>query len=177
MVALPKVFEDGLPALTGGGVLGVGFWVSVVYAVSVSVQLVGGWLADRYPSKPIYVAAWAVQAPLFWIAATAMNLPLVLAMLLILSAGVFAGPVENLLLARYTPARWRATAYGAKFVLALGVSAAGVPLVGLIYDSTGAFWWVFAVLAATAAVVALAALFLPGERRPLPVRPAPQPAE
>lgn len=177
MVALPKLFEDGLPALSNGGVVGVGFWVSTVYVVSASVQLVGGWLIDRYPSKPIYFLAWAVQAPLFWIAANSVNLPLVAAMLAAQSAAVFSGPAENLLLARYTPSRWRATAYGAKFVLALGVSAAGVPLVGLIYDRTGGFWWIFVVLAATAAVVALAALFLPAERRTVPLATAPQPAE
>jgi MFS family permease len=177
MVALPKLFEDGLPALSGNGVLGVGFWVSMVYAVSASVQLAGGWLIDRYPSKPVYILAWAVQVPLFWIAATAVNLPLFFAMLAAQAAGTFSGPAENLLLARYTPGRWRATAYGAKFVLALGVSAAGVPLVGRIYDATGGFWWVFVVLALTAALVALAAAFLPAERRAVALASAPQPAE
>jgi MFS family permease len=178
MVAMPKLFEDGLPALTGDGVLGVGFWVTVVYAVSATVQLVSGWLIDRYPSRPVYLLSWAVQVPLLLIAAGVMNVPLLLAMLAIQAAGTFSGPVENLLLARYTPGRWRATAYGAKFVLALGISAAGVPLVGRIYDATGGFWWVFAVMAAAAALVALAAAFLPGERRRAPaLAPAPQPAE
>ncbi|MBX6368937.1 MAG: MFS transporter [Rhodospirillales bacterium] len=175
MVALPKVFEDGLPALTGGNVRDVGFWVSMVYAVSATVQLVGGWLVDRYPSKLVYALAWAAQVPLFWLAASATNMPLIAIMLLAQSAAVFSAPAENLLLARYTPGRWRATAYGAKFVLALGVSAAGVPLVGYIYDATGAFWWVFMVLAATAALVALAAMFLPSERRLMAPAPAPQP--
>jgi MFS family permease len=177
MVALPKLFEDGLPALTSGAVVGVGFWVSIVYVVSASVQLVGGWLIDRYPAKPVYALSWAVQAPLFWIAAGAMNLPLLLAMLAAQSAAVFSSPAENLLLARYTPSRWRATAYGAKFVLALGVSAAGVPLVGIIYDRTGGFWWVFVVMSVTAALVAVAALFLPAERRGARLAAAPQPAE
>jgi MFS family permease len=178
MVALPKLFEDGLPALTGSGVLGVGFWVSTVYALSAVVQLGGGWLVDRYPSRPVYMLAWAVQVPLFWIAASTINAPLLLAMLLAQSAATFSGPAENLLLARYTPGRWRATAYGAKFVLALGVSAAGVPLVGRIYDATGGFWWVFVVMAGTAALVALAAAFLPAERRRgATLAPTPQPAE
>ena len=33
--------------------------------------------------------------------------------------------VENCLIARYTPAAWRATIYGMKFVLALGLSSLG----------------------------------------------------
>ena len=35
-------------------------------------------------------------------------------------------PAESSLLARYSPTRWRSTAFGAKFVLSIGVSAAGV---------------------------------------------------
>ena len=53
MVALPKLFQDGLPSLSGEGALGPGFWVSVVYAMSAGVQLGSGWLIDRYPSKPV----------------------------------------------------------------------------------------------------------------------------
>ncbi|MBF0335672.1 MAG: hypothetical protein HQL40_18865 [Alphaproteobacteria bacterium] len=82
-------------------------------------------------------------------------------------------PAENVLLARYTPARWRGTAFGLKFVLAFGVSGLGVPLVAYIRGSTGDFYWLFALLAVMASVVAAAGLLLPGEK-PAPV---PVPAE
>ena len=90
--------------------------------------------------------------------------------------GVLATPAENALLARYTPARWRATAYGAKFVLALGVSAIGVKLVAVTHDRTGSFTILWLALAGCAGFVALAGMFLPGGLRRAPL-PAPQPAE
>ena len=76
---------------------------------------------------------------------------------------------ENLLVARYTPFEWRALAYGAKFVLALGVGGLTVRLAGGLFDRTGSFdslYWMFAAagLCATAA-----AAMLPGRTRPAAV--------
>src|SRR5262249_33065493 len=92
--------------------------------------------------------------------------------------GVLATPAENALLARYSPERWRGTAFGAKFLLALGVSTVGVKLVAVIYDSTGNFAPLWLTLGGCAALVAFAGLFLPGRLRPGPrPRLATQPAE
>ena len=74
-------------------------------------------------------------------------------------------PAENSLLVTYTPARWRATAFGAKFVLSLGVSSLGVPVIAMIYDRTGSFYWLFMTMAVITAIVAVAACFLPSQRR------------
>jgi MFS transporter, FSR family, fosmidomycin resistance protein len=90
--------------------------------------------------------------------------------------GVLATPAENAILARYTPAEWRATAYGAKFLLALGVSTVGVKLVAVTYDRSGSFTLLWLALAGGAAFVAAAALFLPGRLRRAPLL-ASQPAE
>jgi MFS family permease len=68
------------------------------------------------------------------------------------------------MVAHYTPTRWRGTAYGAMFVLALGVSAAAIPVVGAIYRATGDFLWLFLILGACAAVVTVGALLLPEDR-------------
>lgn len=177
-VAMPKVFEDRLGWLSGG-TLGVGFWVTVVYAMTALAQIPGGWATDRYSLKALYIGAWVVQVPLYLLAAPALGVPLLAAVMLASVVGVASGPAENVLLARYTPPRWRATAYGAKFVLALGVSALGVPLIGIVYARTGGFEWLFIVLGATAALVALAAAFLPGMpgRRVAPAALIEQPAE
>jgi hypothetical protein len=56
--------------------------------------------------------------------------------------------------------------------LSLGVSALGVPLVATVYDRTGDFVWLFAILAVLAALVAATALFLPRERAAQAVLPA-----
>jgi FSR family fosmidomycin resistance protein-like MFS transporter len=176
MVALPKVFTERLPALTQGGLLGAGGFVTLVFLASAAVQLVGGRLADRYPQKPLYIVFWAAQMPLFLAATTLVEAPLVLAMMAVAMLGTMGATAENVILARFTPGKWRATAFGAKFVLSLGVAAGGVPLVGWLYDTTGGFYDLFLVLAAICAVTAAAALLLPGRPRPITAI-APQPAE
>ncbi len=162
-VALPKLFDVRLTGLTNGGVMGTGGFVSLVFMSSAAVQIVGGWLADRYPLRRVYLLSWAAQVPILLVAVRMTELPLLATMMLVFSVDVITTPAENSLLVRYTPGRWRATAFGAKYLLALGVSALGVPLVGVLYDATGDFVAIFLILAAAAAVIATAALFLPRE--------------
>src|SRR5215813_7448681 len=176
-IALPKAFAAGLTGLTDGGTFDAGGFVTLVFLVAATAQLAGGWLADRFAMKAVYILAWAVQVPLFLVAAQARDIPLLGAMMAVNYLGVLATPAENALLARYTPAKWRATAYGAKFLLALGVSTIGVKLVAMTYDSTGSFATLWLALGACAGFVALAGLFLPGRlRRAAPLLAA-QPAE
>ena len=175
-VALPKAFAAGLSRLTDGGTFDPGGFVTLVFLVAATGQLAGGWLADRFAMKAVYIFAWAVQAPLFFAAAQAQNVPLLATMMAVNYLGVLATPAENALLARYTPAKWRATAYGAKFVLALGVSTIGVKLVAITYDRAGSFAALWLALGGCAGFVALAGLFLPGRLRGIPVL-APQAAE
>jgi hypothetical protein len=73
-------------------------------------------------------------------------------------------------MARYTPSRWRSSAFGAKFVLSLGVAPVAVQLVAWIQGTTGSFFLLFAVLAAAAAMVVVAIVALPAEAE----APAPQ---
>ncbi|HEY1504215.1 MAG TPA: MFS transporter, partial [Stellaceae bacterium] len=93
------------------------------------------------------------------------ELPLFVAALFCFSLIAISTPTENAMLAHYTPSRWRATAFGAKFLLSLGVSALGVPLVATVYDRTGDFVWLFGILGVLAMVVAATALLLPREQR------------
>jgi FSR family fosmidomycin resistance protein-like MFS transporter len=176
-VALPKIFAERLTGLTDGGILGAGGFVTLVFLVSSVAQVGGGWLADRFPLKNVYLWSWAIQLPFFLLATRLFDLPLLGAVIAFQCLGVFATPAENSLLVRYTPARWRATAFGAKFVLALGVSSAGVPLVAIIYDRTGDFLWLFLAMALLAAIIVAAGFFLPGDRRRAAVQGAVQPAE
>ena len=168
-VALPKAFAAGLTGLTDGGTLGAGGFVTLVFLVAATGQLAGGWLADRFAMKAVYILAWAIQAPLFVFAIQAHDVSLLAIMTAVNYLGVLSTPAENALLARYTPPKWRATAYGAKFLLALGVSTIGIKLVAVTYDAAGSFaplWWA---LAGCAAFVAAVGLFLPGRLRRAPV--------
>jgi MFS transporter, FSR family, fosmidomycin resistance protein len=163
---LPKLFEIRLSDLTAGGLVGTGGMVSLVFALSAVFQMLGGMAADRFPMKRIYLLCWAFQVPVLFAAIRLFELPLFGAALLCFSLIAISTPTENALLAHYTPSRWRATAFGVKFMLSLGVSALGVPLVATVYDRTGDFVWLFAILSLLAALVAGTALFLPRERRP-----------
>jgi MFS family permease len=164
MVMLPKLFDDRLRDITDGGTLGAGALVTIVYLFAASAQYFGGRLADRYAMKRVYVAAFAIQAPVLLVAAFLDSWPLLAVAVTMVFVNVGALPSENGMLAHFTPGKWRGTAYGAKFVLALGVAAAAVPLVGQIYDRTGGFFWLFVVLSVSAALVFLIALALPNDK-------------
>ncbi len=178
--ALPKMFETRLSDFLGGGLLGVGALVSAVYFTSGAAQLVGGWLADRFELKRVYLTCWVLQIPLLLIAAgldTALLLPVAAAMVV---SNTIGSPSENSLFARYSPPKWRSTAFGVKFVLTLGVAAAAVPLIAWVHRETGGFVMLFVVLAGFAVMAALAAWMLPGrgDDGAEPVRAEnPQPAE
>jgi MFS transporter, FSR family, fosmidomycin resistance protein len=148
-----------------------------VFLIAATAQLAGGWLADRFAMKAVYVLAWAAQVPLLVIAMHAHNVPLLGAMIAVNYLGVLSVPAENALLARYSPPQWRATAFGAKFLLALGVSTIGVKLVAVIYDGAGNFAPLWLTLAGCAGFVAAAGLFLPGRLRSTAPIFTPQPAE
>src|SRR5436853_176717 len=75
-VALPKAFAAGLTGLTDGGTLDAGGFVTLVFLVSATAQLAGGWLVDRFAMKAVYILAWAIQAPLFVLAIAAHDVPL-----------------------------------------------------------------------------------------------------
>lgn len=157
--ALPKVFD--LRLSLGGGALGVGALVALVYAVAGLMQVVGGHLADRYPLKLIYVGGLLLQIPVLVLVAQVAGLPLVVAATLavFLNAGIL--PAENMLIARYTPAHRRSLAYGIKYVLAFTTAPLAVLLVATIHEATGEFVWLYLCAAALAALALLVAAALP----------------
>lgn len=169
-VVLPKVFAVRAPAIVDwAGLIGAGGLASVALAIGAMGQLAGGWLADRYRLTLVYPAIYAVLIPVAMLSAGLSGLPLVGAAGAIMFLITASLPTENSLVARFCPAEWRASAYGAKFVLGLGVSSLAIPFAGGVYDATGGFWWMFASMAIIAAIIIAAAAFLPraGEDTPL----------
>jgi MFS family permease len=163
--ALPKVFAERHEGLLGEGTAGVGFLVAVVYATAGIMQVVGGYLADRYPIKTVYLTAILIQVPALWFAASLSGVPLVLIAMFMVMSGAAQLPAENMLLARYTPERRHGLAFGIKFVLSFGAAPLAVQLVAIISGRTGGFYWVFAVLTGVALLGFAAAAFLPRAAR------------
>jgi FSR family fosmidomycin resistance protein-like MFS transporter len=164
LVALPKVFEQRAALFEGGGLAVTGSLVTIAVLLGSTGQLAGGWLADRFSFKGVYLGMHLVLIPVALVAAGVQGLQLVALCAVIQFSMTSALPAENCLVARFCPADWHATAYGAKFVLALGVASAAVPMVGWIFETTGGFFWMFTGLAIVAGAIAACAVFLPGAR-------------
>jgi MFS family permease len=162
---LPKLFDQRLggtlDGIMGDGVVAVSALVSGIFLFSSLAQLAGGWLADRFRLRTVYIVCWAVQLPLLLLVAELSSLWIWPAMFLVFAATSASLPAENSLFARYSPPQWRGTAFGIKFVLALGVSAAAIPLASYIHLTTGGFYWLFVILAVLAGIAAIATWFLP----------------
>jgi MFS transporter, FSR family, fosmidomycin resistance protein len=175
-VGMPKIFQARLGDTIGPSALAAGTLVSIVFGIGAIGQIVGGHLADRYDERVLYPISYGLQCALFLLAAATLSPLLVLVMAVAVSVQNGTAPIENCLLARYTPETWRGTVYGLKFVLALGVSALAVPLIALIVGLTGAVEGVLLAMAACSVLALGIALMLP---RPAPPAAAPaiQPAE
>ncbi|MDH3242526.1 MAG: MFS transporter [Alphaproteobacteria bacterium] len=177
-IAMPKALTLRLPGLEDGGVLAAGGLFTVIYLSGGAMQLVGGWLVDRYPLKWVYLWTYVFQVPFLFAAAALTGVPFVLAAIVMVVLNVGSLPAENSLLARYTPVKWRGSAFGAKFVLSLGVAPVAVQLVAWIQGASGEFFWLFAVLGAAAALAVISILMLPREAAAGAVpEPVPGPAE
>ena len=162
--AMPKLFEERLGALVGGGLVGVGALVTAVYTLGALMQLAGGWLADRFELRRVYLGCWAVQVPLLAVMAGSGNQMLLLATALLVIANTAALPAENLLLAHYTPTGHHGLAFGVKFVLAFGAGPIGVELIALSRRLTQAFDPLVYGLSLAALAACVAVALLPRQR-------------
>jgi len=161
-VAMPKIFDEKLTALVDT-TLGIGVLVSAVYVFAAMAQLVVGHLLDRDTIKSVLVPIVGLQAPLLLAAAFTDNY----AMLLIALAMMFfifgQIPINDAMVAAYTDEHWRARALAVRYVVSFGASALGVPLIALMYRYSSDFRYLFFVLAAMAAAMFCAALFMPSQ--------------
>lgn len=65
---LPKLFSVRLGDIAADGVFGVSALVGVVYLTAGTLQIFAGRLADRYPLRTVYLAAFSLQAPFLFLA-------------------------------------------------------------------------------------------------------------
>lgn len=159
--ALPKLFSIRLADFVGGGATRVGILVAAVYVAGGFMQLIGGYLADRYPLKLVYISAWAMETALLIALAAASGFGVVGAALLAVLANTSQLPAENMMLARYTPQRHFGLAFGVKFVLAFGAAPLALQLVAYVQAATGEFGWFFIGLGGAAMLISLLILMLP----------------
>lgn len=158
---MPKFVADSIPALAGGGMTSIGLTVAPIYMIGAASQVLGGYLADRYSEKWVYMGCWLLVV-LGVLPLVAIIGPLAIPFaVLAVSANVTSLPAENAMYARFSPPAWRGTFYGIKFVLVYGVGWPAVEAAGWFYGESGNFVPLFAALAVIAAVALIVALALP----------------
>ena len=167
-VAMPKIFDERLTALVDT-TLGIGVLVSGVYVFAAMAQLVVGHLLDRDTLKSVLVPIVGLQA-LFLLAAAFFDNYLMLLIALGMMFFIFGQvPINDAMVAAYTDERWRARALAVRYVVSFGASALAVPLIALMHRYSSDFRYLFFVLAAMAAAMFCAALFMPSQA----AKPAP----
>ena len=171
MNTAPKVFEVGLTVAVADSYTKIGILTGIVIGLSSVCSFIGGWLADRYSARRIYLVFWMLLVPSLILVAMASGNTLILAMLLAMSFLVTFAAAENMLVARYTPFKWRSLAYGARFVLALGIGGLTVYLAGDLFDRTGTFSVLYLVFSVAAVIAVLFAFWLPSTERSIRKQP------
>lgn len=158
---LPKVFAEELRSAIGDGPMGAGILTSVVFVAGGVMQIIGGFLADRFPLKLVYLLCWFWQTIFLGLAAAVGGFGLVGIAALTVMANVAASPAENIMLARYAPERHHGLAFGCKFVLAFLAAPAAIQLIVFLRELTGGMSWLFGGLGFAGLVVVMLILTLP----------------
>ena len=99
---------------------GWGAFVALMFGVV--GQMAGGILSDRVNTRKLYVAIYVLITPLVFALAFLDGFA-ALAGASIASVIYFAvQPIENNIIAQFTPARWKGTVYGLKFIVLFSIS-------------------------------------------------------
>ena len=106
--------------------MGYGVATTLVYIVGAAGQYIGGRLADRHDLSVLYLVFHAISLPFVFCMAVLSGAPLLGVAGMFLFFNLSMQPIENSLVARFTPDRWRSTAYGFKFTLTFSIGALSV---------------------------------------------------
>ena len=156
--SLPKVFDIRIANLS---TFAIGSIISIIYGISGFMTLVGGFLADKFSLKKIYVIGIAAQVPCFYFIANFSGIPLIFVCLMAAMFNSSILPTENILLAKFTPERHHGLIYGFKFIVAFGSAPIAVFLISKIYEQTQEFTNLFYISFILMMFVTFCVLFLP----------------
>ncbi len=135
-----KGIYEALNAIGGGKVssnLVATAVASVVYLVGMVGQYVGGHVGERYDNRYAYLVFHSICIPAAFLIAVSYDLALASVCFVYFFFLLGMQPVENTLVASFTPRRLHHSAYGMKFILTFGVGALAVKMVEYIDASWG----------------------------------------
>ena len=156
--SLPKVFDIRIANLS---TFAIGSIIGIIYGISGFMTLVGGFLADKFSLKKIYLIGIAAQVPCFYFIANFSGIPLIFVCLMAAMFNSSILPTENILLAKFTPERHHGLIYGFKFIVAFGSAPIAVFLISKIYEQTQEFTNLFYISFILMMFVTFFVLFLP----------------
>ncbi|MBU2548554.1 MAG: MFS transporter [Proteobacteria bacterium] len=146
---------------------------SIIFLVGILGQFAGGRAGERYEARSGYLVFHLLTLPPVFLISLAGDLTVAGMGLVYCFFLLGMQPLENTLVARLTPGRFRHAAFGAKFVLTFGVGSLAVKLVGWIERGWG-LTAVFPALGLVSLLLVLSILVLIKVSEP--VLPAPGPA-
>ena len=142
--------------LDGAKTMAATLLASTVYIVSAIGQIAGGKLADKYDLRWMYLAFHVLSIPFVILMGLLSQQLLVISAALYVFFALGMQPIENSLVAKFTPNRWRSTGFGIKFILVFGVGSIAVYIVGWIKEA----WNLGTVYFFSAATIATLVLFI-----------------
>ena len=105
---------------------------SFIFLIGMLGQYSGGRCAEYFDPRRCYLIFFGITGPAAFLMAFAQDTVLVGLALIFFFFLLGMQPIENTLIARFTPKRFHHSAYGAKFILTFGVGALAVKVVAAI---------------------------------------------
>lgn len=134
-IALPKLIDAQLGAqlpLPLVGVLG-----TLVLVVGALTQLVMGRLIDRLPLSSLFVGLSLLQPLGLGLAAATSGGVMLLGLAAALAAIYGQVVLNDAMIARYVPPRYRSRAFGLRYFVGYTTSGSAVPLIAVAYGASG----------------------------------------
>ncbi len=132
---LSRVFHHlQIPDIAATTTMAAALLTSLVYVAGIFGQLYGGRLADRHDLRRLYLVFNGLCLPLVILIAFLGEQYLVAAAAGYVFFALGIQPIENSLIAHFTPRQWRSTGYGFAAILIFGVGALAVYLVGWVSE-------------------------------------------
>ncbi len=110
---------------------------SVIFLVGMFGQYLGGRVAEHRSLPHSYLVFHLITIPAAFLMARMADIPLIVLALVYFFFLLGMQPIENTLVSRLTPSRWRHSAFGMKFVLTFGMGALAIKGVEVIEKGYG----------------------------------------
>ena len=144
----------------------LGALLAAVYVVAAFAQVAVGLLIDRFSMKYLFIGIVALQAPLFYLAATAAGWKLYVLLIAFMVVVFGAIPFTDAIIVRYVDDRIRSRVSGMRLFVSFSVSAGAVWALGPVVKA-GGFESLLLAMSVIALVTLATVMLLPSTTRPV----------